>query len=287
MLGYLEATFISTDLASTTSAPASPPATPSAAGGAEADGAPASASSGGQVIDDTGSASSPASPSAGGETATGGPPAPVPAQVPASHDGDMESSFVSFGDFPGVPVAPTGVADGGEDVPPSTSPAAAAAPTFSNTKMRLTKNQKRAAARKKAYEARAAAGDGEASEAPAAPAAPAASPTPNKFRRVSRNRSRRRIGVSGRKRVCFRGRRRTGFRGKCVRRRLKRRGRGGAVVRKKRGDDIWCGQAFTFGVTEENYRSFCDQIRGGGAPRGGKKHQLNERAVGRNVVSSN
>eukprot|EP00752_Nemacystus_decipiens_P010021 g8935.t1 len=162
---------------------------------------------------------------------------PVPAQVPASHGGDTESSSVLFGDFPGMSVAPAGGADGGDDTPFSAPPAAAtasavvaafvsfgdfpgvslaqedispspAAPAspashpavFADSikvKVRLTKNQKRAAARKKAYQARVAKGDGQETEAPEAPEAPEASPTPKIFRRGSGNRSRRRLGEFG------------------------------------------------------------------------------------------
>lgn len=185
---------------------------------------------------------------------------------------------IFFGDFPGVPLSAAGVVNGGGEAPfsaPPDSAAAAAAegydtPVFATKRQR--KNNKRAMARKKVYQARAAAGDG---EAPTAPPVPTFSTPPHlkKFRRVGRNRIRRRVGVSGRKnkhRGCC-GWRDLGWRGKCVRRRLKRRGSSGAVRRKRCGDGIRCEQKFTFNVTEENYRSFRDQMRGGGPLRGGKK----------------
>lgn len=108
MLGYLEARFSSTELASTF-APASPPAKASAA------------------------------------------------------DGD--TFFVLFGDFPGVPHPPAGIADGGGDFPLST-PAAYIA-SADSAKKGQTKNDNRAVARKKACHARASIGDGETPGAPA------------------------------------------------------------------------------------------------------------------------
>lgn len=239
MLDYLEAILSSTEIASTPSGPASPPA-PSSFGGEPASGDPAPSSSG----DD---------------------------------DGNMWD--ISFGDFPGfpeVPPSPATVVNGGDEAPfsiPPDSTAAAAAgvetPVFATK--RQVKNSKRAMARKKAYQARAAA----PAVAPATPTPPTAPtpttpPHPQKVYRVCRNRSRRRVGVSGRKNK-HRGCRGLGWSGKCTRRRLKRKGRGWTVKKKRCGDDIWCEQEFTFNVTEENYRDLSDQIRGGGALGKGMK----------------
>lgn len=237
MLDYLEAILSSTGIASTPSGPASPSA-PSSSGGE--------------------------------------PVARGVSEVSPSGDDDGSMWDISFGDFPGFPGAlpsPAIIVNGGDEAlfsgPPDSIAAAAAGvetPVFATKRQR--KNSKRAMTRKKVHQERAVA----PAAAPAAPTAPTSTtpPHPQKVRRVGRNRSRCRVGVRGRKNK-HRGCRGLGWSGTCTRRRLKRKGRGWTVKKKRCGDDIRCEQEFTFNVTEENYQDLCDQIRGGGALGGGPK----------------
>ena len=285
MLDFLEAILSSTEIAPTPSGPAFPPA-PSSSGGEPASGDPAPSSFDGEPASGDPAASSaggepasgdPAPPSSGGEPASGDPDPSSSGGEPASGDpapsssGDDDGNMwdISFGDFPGfpeVPPSPATVVNGG-----GAAAAAAGVDTPVFATKRQVKNSKRAMARKKAYQARTAA----PAAAPAAPTPPTAPtpttlPHPQKVHRVCRNRSRRRVGVSGRKNK-HRGCRGRGWSGKCTRRRLKRKGRGWTVKKKRCGDGIRCEQEFTFNATEENYRDLRDQIRGGGALGKGMK----------------
>ena len=292
MLNYLKAILSSTEIAPTPSGPAFPPAppssggepasgdpAPSSSGGESASGDPAPPSSGGEPASGDPAPSSsggepssgdPAPSSSGGEPASGDPAPPSSGGEPTSGDpapssaGDDDGNMwnICFGDFSGfpeVPPSPATVVNGG-----GAAAAAAGVETPVFATKRQVKNSKRAMARKKAYQARAA--------APTPPTAP--TPTtpshPQKVYRVCRNRSRRHVGVSGRKNK-HRGCRGLGWSGKCTRRRLKRKGSGWTVKKKRCGDGIWCEQEFTFNVTEENYRDLRDQIRGGGALGKGMK----------------
>lgn len=133
---------------------------------------------------------------------------------------------------------------------------ASAVTTPSPSKTRK-KNERRPMVRKKAFEVRRAA---ESTDALAS-ASPVQS-RPAKFMRTRNGRKfwrgRRKFGGCRRKnkRRDIRGWRSFGLRGKWG----KRRSWG---VRRKRDDSgTRCKQKFTFNVTEENYRSFRDQVRG-------------------------